>query len=213
MLRRGPIATISTASAETRHTIRSCPTRIRRMPVSSRSSGSPSSGSLCSLASAARTFRLGSGASCRTTSDVSRGSTTRRLRTACRDLLSEQLIEVVRAAFATIQCAPVAEDLGVELGIGHDFECCVQTRRFVVAHEDRSRTPMFCDGDAFVATRDIVDESAELRLRLGQRQRLHDLTSLQTNRGNAPQRLRHRRQPRPARVPPRPRPHRRPASP
>ena len=107
----------------------------------------------------------------------------RRLRTACRDLLSEQLVEVVRAAFSAIQCAPVAEDLGVELGIGHDFECCVQTRRFVVAHEDRSRTPMFCDGDAFIATRDIVDESAELRLRLGQRQRLHDLTSLQTNSG------------------------------
>ena len=51
---------------------------------------------------------------------------------------------------------------------------------------------MFGDGDAFVAARDIVDESAELRLRLGQRQRLHDLTSLQTNRGKSTRRLRPR---------------------
>ena len=40
---------------------------------------------------------------------------------------------------------------------------------------------MFRDRDPFVAACDIVDKSAELRLRLGQRQRLHNLTSLQTN--------------------------------
>jgi hypothetical protein len=52
-----------------------------------------------------------------------------------------------------------------------------------MAHEDRSRTPVLRDRDALVAAFDIVDESAELRLHLGQRQRLHDLTSLQTNFG------------------------------
>jgi len=39
---------------------------------------------------------------------------------------------------------------------------------------------MFRDRDPFVASCDIVNESTELRLRFRQRQRLHDLTSLQT---------------------------------
>lgn len=87
---------------------------------------------------------------------------------------------------SAIECAPVAEDLGVELGVGHDLERRVEARRLVVAHEDCRRAPMLRDRDSLVAACDIVDESTELRLRLGQRQRLHDLTSLQTNCGIRP---------------------------
>ena len=154
------------------------------MPLSSRSSGSPRSGFRWSSASAARTFRFGSGGSCRSTSAVSRRKNTRRLGTTCGNLLPEELVEVVRAALAAIERTLVPEDLRVELGVGHDLEGGVEARRLVVAHEDSSRAPMFRDGDALIPARDVVDESTELRLRLGQRQRLHDLTSLQTNCGS-----------------------------
>jgi hypothetical protein len=53
---------------------------------------------------------------------VSRSNSTRRFRTTCGDLLSKELVEVVGAALAAIERAPVPEDLRVELGIGHDLE-------------------------------------------------------------------------------------------
>jgi len=96
----------------------------------------------------------------------------------CRDVLPEYLVEITCAAFPAIERAPVPEDLRVELGIGHDLEGGVEARRLLVAHEHCGRTPVFRDRDAFVAARDVIDESAELRFRLGQWHRLHDLTSL-----------------------------------
>src|SRR6266851_8656916 len=101
------------------------------MPVNSRSSGSPRSGFRWNSAAAARTFRFGSGGSCRSTSAVSRRNNTRRLGTTYRNLLSEELVEVVRAALAAIERALVPEDLRVELGIGHDLESGVKARSLV----------------------------------------------------------------------------------
>lgn len=152
------------------------------MPVSSLLSGSPRSGSRWSSASAARTFRLVSGGSRRTISAVAGSSTTRRLGTTCGDLLSEEVAQLVGAARAAIERASVPKDFRVEVWVGHDLERRVQAHGLFMAHQDRGRATALGDGHALVAASDIINEPAELRLRLGKRKRLHDLTSLLTNR-------------------------------
>src|SRR5438552_1464806 len=92
------------------------------MPVSSRPSGSPRSGSGSSSASTARTFRLVSGGSRRTKSAVAGSSTTRGLGTTCGHLLSDEIAQFVSAALAAIERMSVAQNLRVELRVGHDLE-------------------------------------------------------------------------------------------
>lgn len=115
-------------------------------------------------------------------SAVPGSSTTRRLGTTCGDLLSKEVTQPVGAALAAIQRASVAKDFRVEVRVGHDLQRRVQACGLFMAHENSSRATALGDGDALVAASDIINEPAELRLRLGQRKRLHDLTSLLTNR-------------------------------
>src|SRR5438309_8136670 len=151
------------------------------MPASSRSSGSPRSGSRRSSASAARTFRLASGGSRRRTLATSGRSTTRRFATSGGPLLSEDLDQLVDAAPAAIQRTPISEDLRVEVRIGHDLKRRVEACGLIVTHDHRRRTPALRDRHALVPASDLVDQSTELRLRLRERKRSHDLTSLVTN--------------------------------
>jgi len=151
------------------------------MPASSRWSGSPRSGSRRSAASAACTFRFGSGGSRRRTSATSGRSATRRFATSGGALLSEEVVQLVGAPSPAVQRAPVSQNLRVELWVGHNLERRVEACGLVVTHEDRCWATAPGDRDALVPASHIVDEAAELRLRLGQRKRSHDLTSLLTN--------------------------------
>jgi len=156
------------------------------MPVSSRPSGSPRSGSRASSASAARTFRLVSGGSRRTKSAVAGSSTTRGLGTSCGHLLSEEIAQFVSAALAAIERMSVAKNFRIELRVGHDLERRVQAHGLVVTHQNGRRATALGDGDALVSAGNILDEPAELRFNLREGQRFHDVTSLLTNprRGN-----------------------------
>src|SRR2546426_11135820 len=151
------------------------------MPVSSRPSGSPRSGSRASSASAARTFRLVSGGSRRTKSAIAGSSTTRGLGTTCGHLLSEEIAQFVRAAFAAIERSSVAKDFRVEPRDAHDLQRRVQAHGLVVAHQNGRRATAFGDGDALVSAGNIIDEPTELRFSLRERERFHDVTSLLTN--------------------------------
>ena len=91
----------------------------------------------------------------------------RRFGTSGGALLSEEVVQLVGAAPPAIKRAPVSQDLRVETGVGHDLQRRVQARGLFVTHDHRGRAPALGDRDALIAASDIVDESAELRLRLG----------------------------------------------
>lgn len=182
MVLRGPIAITSMARARIRYTTRYRPTRRRQRPASSRCRGSPSRGSLPSAARASRTFRFVAGDSVRSRSRVAGSRTTRGPRTR-RYLLREQVVERVGAALTAIQPLTAAEHLGVEGGIGHDLDGRVERVRLVGAHEHRGRATSLGDRDAVVPADDLAHQAAELGLRFGERDRSHDLTSLQTSYG------------------------------
>src|SRR2546428_12680247 len=143
------------------------------MPVSSRPSGSPRSGSRASSASAARTFRLVSGGSRRTKSAVAGSSTTRGLGTSCGHLLSKEIAQFVSAALAAIERMSVAKNFRIELRVGHDLERRVQAHGLVVTHQKGPPATAPRDGDALVSAGKNLDEAAGVWLYLLQGEPIH----------------------------------------
>src|SRR5207249_3749449 len=146
---------------------------MRHRPASSARSGSPTAAPRWRSRRDSRTLCFGTGGSRRSWSAARRSSTSLRAITGGWNLLAEDLLERHLDSFAPVEGGTVPEDLRVELGVRHDLESRLDALNLVRTHKHRRGAAMFRDGHTLVAAADLVDETAEFRLRFGQRVGFH----------------------------------------